>query len=178
MLRPELFQKIEIMVDGGFRSGADVVKALALGARAVGLGRPFLYANGTHGEEGVARVLQSKDPLSRGPAASRDELGRERETDVTGLQYCGRRSPTRCAMSAPTRSVTSGLRWLDLLGRGSVVIGLRTWPDLFQRACRLFVTLGSLELFPLVPELRQRGHCPVARRGVELCRASIWPALG
>lgn len=50
------------MVDGGFRSGADVVKALALGAKAVGMGRPFMYANGTHGEEGASRVLQSKDP--------------------------------------------------------------------------------------------------------------------
>jgi L-lactate dehydrogenase (cytochrome) len=48
------------MVDGGVRSGADVVKALALGAKAVGIGRPILYANGTHGEEGVTRVLQSK----------------------------------------------------------------------------------------------------------------------
>ncbi|KAJ4250907.1 hypothetical protein NW762_011557 [Fusarium torreyae] len=56
--RPDLFEQIEIMVDGGFRSGADVVKALALGAKAVGMGRPFLYANGTHGEEGVSRVLQ------------------------------------------------------------------------------------------------------------------------
>ncbi|KAM0545433.1 hypothetical protein ACHAPJ_011338 [Fusarium lateritium] len=58
--RPDLFEKIKIMVDGGFRSGADVVKALALGAKAVGMGRPFLYANGTHGEEGVSRVLQSE----------------------------------------------------------------------------------------------------------------------
>lgn len=60
ILRPDLFSKIDIMVDGGFRSGADIVKALALGAKAVGLGRPFLYANGTHGEEGVSRVLQSR----------------------------------------------------------------------------------------------------------------------
>lgn len=48
------------MIDGGIRSGADVVKAIALGAKAVGLGRPFLYANGTHGEEGVRRVMESK----------------------------------------------------------------------------------------------------------------------
>jgi isopentenyl diphosphate isomerase/L-lactate dehydrogenase-like FMN-dependent dehydrogenase len=48
------------MIDGGVRSGADVVKALALGAKAVGLGRPFLYANGTHGQEGVERVCESE----------------------------------------------------------------------------------------------------------------------
>jgi glutamate synthase domain-containing protein 2 len=69
VLRPDLFNKIEVIIDGGFRSGADVVKALALGAKAVGFGRPFLYANGTHGEEGAARVLQSRscnaEPMSR-----------------------------------------------------------------------------------------------------------------
>nr|ODN93938.1 L-mandelate dehydrogenase [Cryptococcus depauperatus CBS 7841] len=56
--RPDLFEKIEVMMDGGVRSGADVVKAIALGAKAVGLGRSFLYANGTHGEEGVVRLCQ------------------------------------------------------------------------------------------------------------------------
>ena len=54
------------MIDGGVRSGADVVKALALGAKAVGIGRPILYANGTHGEEGVTRMLQSKRIRSLG----------------------------------------------------------------------------------------------------------------
>lgn len=58
--RPDLFEKVDIMMDGGVRSGADVVKALALGAKAVGLGRPFLYANGTHGQEGVERVCESE----------------------------------------------------------------------------------------------------------------------
>jgi len=48
------------MIDGGVRSGADVVKLLALGAKAVGFGRTFLYANGTHGEEGVRRVIESE----------------------------------------------------------------------------------------------------------------------
>jgi hypothetical protein len=80
------------MIDGGVRSGADVVKALALGAKAVGLGRPFLYANGTHGEEGVVRVCQSKSPRSVRPSGrqlvidtssqywldSHEERGRER----------------------------------------------------------------------------------------------------
>ncbi|GAD97197.1 hypothetical protein CNBD2850 [Paecilomyces variotii No. 5] len=58
ILRPDLFEKIEVMIDGGIRCGADVVKALAMGAKAVGVGRPFLYANGTHGEEGVKRVIE------------------------------------------------------------------------------------------------------------------------
>lgn len=58
--RPDLFEKLDIMIDGGVRSGADVVKAIALGAKAVGLGRPFLYANGTHGQDGVERVCESE----------------------------------------------------------------------------------------------------------------------
>jgi L-lactate dehydrogenase (cytochrome) len=58
--RPDLFSKLDVMIDGGVRSGADVVKAVALGAKAVGLGRPFLYANGTHGQEGVERVCESE----------------------------------------------------------------------------------------------------------------------
>lgn len=52
------------MIDGGVRSGADVVKLLALGAKAVGFGRTFLYANGTHGEEGVRRVIESELHIS------------------------------------------------------------------------------------------------------------------
>src|SRR3954453_5842009 len=47
-----------ILIDSGFRRGADVVKALALGARAVLLGRATLYGLATRGEEGVADVLR------------------------------------------------------------------------------------------------------------------------
>ena len=47
-----------ILVDSGFRRGADVVKALALGARTVLLGRAVLYALAAAGEEGVADVLR------------------------------------------------------------------------------------------------------------------------
>ncbi|KDQ21573.1 hypothetical protein BOTBODRAFT_26009 [Botryobasidium botryosum FD-172 SS1] len=56
--RPDLIDKMEIYVDGGVRRGTDVLKALCLGAKGVGLGRPFLYANGAYGEEGVVRVVQ------------------------------------------------------------------------------------------------------------------------
>lgn len=58
--RPDLFDKFDVLVDGGVRYGADVVKLLALGAKAVGFGRTFLYANATHGEDGVRRAIESK----------------------------------------------------------------------------------------------------------------------
>jgi len=44
-------------MDGGVRRGTDVLKALALGATAVQIGRPYVYGLGAAGEEGVARVL-------------------------------------------------------------------------------------------------------------------------
>jgi 4-hydroxymandelate oxidase len=48
---------VEVYLDGGVRRGTDVVKALALGARAVLVGRPVLWGLGAAGEDGVARVL-------------------------------------------------------------------------------------------------------------------------
>ncbi len=50
--------RIEVLVDGGVRRGTDVVKALALGARAVLLGRPVLWALASDGERGVVRALE------------------------------------------------------------------------------------------------------------------------
>jgi len=44
-------------VDGGFRRGTDVFKALALGARAVGIGRPYMWGLAAFGQPGVERVL-------------------------------------------------------------------------------------------------------------------------
>ena len=49
--------RIPVFVDGGFRRGSDVYKALALGARAVGIGRPYIYGLTAFGQEGVERVL-------------------------------------------------------------------------------------------------------------------------
>lgn len=50
--------KLAILVDGGFRRGSDVVKAVALGADAVMIGRAALYGLGAGGEPGVAHALQ------------------------------------------------------------------------------------------------------------------------
>lgn len=49
--------RIPVLVDGGFRRGTDIFKALALGASAVCIGRPYLWGLGAYGEEGVDRVL-------------------------------------------------------------------------------------------------------------------------
>nr|WP_328825317.1 alpha-hydroxy-acid oxidizing protein [Tomitella gaofuii] len=49
----------QVLLDGGVRSGADVVTALAIGASAVGIGRPFLYELAADGEDGVAHVRPS-----------------------------------------------------------------------------------------------------------------------
>jgi len=55
---PEVLTKLEVWVDGGIRRGTDVVKALALGARGVGLGRSPLFGLGAGGKEGVERVFE------------------------------------------------------------------------------------------------------------------------
>ena len=60
---PEVFDKIDVWVDGGIKRGTDVVKALCLGAKAVGIGRAALYGLGAGGVPGVERVLESKSPI-------------------------------------------------------------------------------------------------------------------
>lgn len=50
--------RFEIFIDGGVRRATDVLKAVALGATAVGIGRPMIYAMSTYGEEGVCRLMQ------------------------------------------------------------------------------------------------------------------------
>jgi 4-hydroxymandelate oxidase len=69
--------RMPVLLDGGIRRGTDILKALALGARAVGIGRPYLWGLGAFGEEGVARVL----------VILREELKRDLQlTGVTSLR--------------------------------------------------------------------------------------------
>lgn len=56
-IRDSVEGKIEIILDGGIRKGIDILKALALGAKAVMVGRPILWGLAAGGEEGVKRVL-------------------------------------------------------------------------------------------------------------------------
>ena len=55
---PEVFSRIDVWVDGGIKRGTDVVKALCLGATAVGIGRAALFGLGAAGQDGVARVFE------------------------------------------------------------------------------------------------------------------------
>ena len=50
-------REVEVVMDGGVRRGSDVVKALALGARAVMIGRAYLWGLGANGQAGVENVL-------------------------------------------------------------------------------------------------------------------------
>ena len=54
----EVGNRVPVSVDGGVRRGTDVFKALALGAKAVGIGRPFLWGLGAFGQAGVDRVIE------------------------------------------------------------------------------------------------------------------------
>ena len=49
--------RIPVLVDSGFRRGTDIAKALAMGARGVCIGRPYLWGLGAFGQPGVERVL-------------------------------------------------------------------------------------------------------------------------
>ena len=50
--------KIDVFVDGGIRRGTDVLKCIALGAKAVGLGKPAVYSMSAYGQVGIERMLQ------------------------------------------------------------------------------------------------------------------------
>jgi isopentenyl diphosphate isomerase/L-lactate dehydrogenase-like FMN-dependent dehydrogenase len=72
--------RVPVLVDGGVRRGTDIVKALALGARAVGIGRPYLWGLGAFGQPGVERVLQI---LRRETYAAMQQLGAPAVKDLT-----------------------------------------------------------------------------------------------
>ena len=74
--------RVPVLLDSGVRSGADVFRALALGAAAVGLGRPYVWGLAAGGEQGVREVirnLRADFDLTLGLAgrASAAEVGRD-----------------------------------------------------------------------------------------------------
>jgi L-lactate dehydrogenase (cytochrome) len=72
--------RLEVLLDGGIRRGSDVVKALALGARAVMIGRPYLWGLAASGERGVGNVLEL---LRQGISETLYGLGKASVHDVT-----------------------------------------------------------------------------------------------
>jgi len=72
--------QIEVLLDGGIRWGSDVVKALALGARAVMIGRAYLWGLAANGQAGVENVL---DILRNGLDSGLLGLGRSAVTELT-----------------------------------------------------------------------------------------------
>ena len=72
--------QVEVLLDGGVRRGSDVVKALALGARAVMIGRAYLWGVAANGEAGVTNAL---DVLRRGIDSTLLGIGRSSIHDLT-----------------------------------------------------------------------------------------------
>jgi len=72
--------QIEVVLDGGVRRGSDVVKALALGAKAVMIGRAYLWGLSANGQAGVENVL---DVLRGGIDSALLGLGRSQVTELT-----------------------------------------------------------------------------------------------
>jgi L-lactate dehydrogenase (cytochrome) len=73
-------EQLEVLLDGGIRRGSDVVKALALGARAVMIGRPYLWGLAANGERGVSNVLEI---LRQGISETLYGLGKASIQDLT-----------------------------------------------------------------------------------------------
>ncbi|GAM84195.1 hypothetical protein ANO11243_021880 [Dothideomycetidae sp. 11243] len=95
---PEVLNKIEVWVDGGIKRGTDVVKALCLGAKAVGLGRAPLYGLGAGGQAGVERVL---DIIKGETKTAMRLLGVER-VDQLGPHHVNTRAVERDIYDGPS----------------------------------------------------------------------------
>jgi 4-hydroxymandelate oxidase len=72
--------RIPVFVDGGIRRGTDIFKALALGASAVGIGRPYIWGLGSFGQQGVERVL---DILTRELRIVMTQMGAAKIADIS-----------------------------------------------------------------------------------------------
>jgi L-lactate dehydrogenase (cytochrome)/glycolate oxidase len=95
----EVGSEIEVLLDGGIRRGSDVVKALALGARAVMIGRAYLWGLAANGQAGVENVL---DVLRNGIDSTLLGLGKSSIHDLTRDDVIMPPGFTRRLGAAPT----------------------------------------------------------------------------
>ncbi|KAL3468091.1 FMN-dependent dehydrogenase-domain-containing protein [Aspergillus heterothallicus] len=103
---PWVFHAIEVFVDGGVRRGTDVVKALALGARGVGIGRAALYGLSVGGEGGVRRTLEI---LAEEVATAMRLLGVSRVDDL-GPQHVNTAALNQLLLERPLNTESASVR--------------------------------------------------------------------
>lgn len=111
---PEVFSRIEVWVDGGIKRGTDVVKALCLGAKAVGVGRAALFGLGAGGREGVERTFESKSRFRTAAgfrADKREVLKAEVDTcmRLLGVEKVSELGPKH--VSTPSSLTSSSSHW-------------------------------------------------------------------
>ena len=89
--------KFEVFVDGGIRRASDVLKAIALGAKAIGVGRAFMYSFCAYGEAGVEKAIQIFRVRSNSnivPRILKIRLGRASDGNASHRRPDRRRSNT------------------------------------------------------------------------------------
>jgi L-lactate dehydrogenase (cytochrome) len=131
--------RIEIYIDGGVRRATDIIKALCLGAKGVGIGRPFLYAMSSYGQPGVDRAMQLlKDEMEMNMrligCSSVDQLN-PTLIDTRGLSMH--------TTSVPVDTLVSAHILLVLFNQANYVFH-REWPSmillsiqLLRRSCKV-----------------------------------------
>jgi isopentenyl diphosphate isomerase/L-lactate dehydrogenase-like FMN-dependent dehydrogenase len=97
--------QIDVLLDGGVRRGSDVVKALALGAKAVMIGRAYLWGLAAAGQPGVENVL---DIMRAGIESALLALGRASTTEITPEDVLIPPGFTRCLGVAAESAALSG----------------------------------------------------------------------
>ncbi|ROT41487.1 hypothetical protein SODALDRAFT_322607 [Sodiomyces alkalinus F11] len=97
---PEVLRRCEIFVDGGVARGGDILKAICLGAKAVGIGRPLLYAMGAYGPKGVHKAI---DILKYELETTMALLGATNCKTVSELRAATERSRGKKSMSPITQ---------------------------------------------------------------------------
>lgn len=85
---PEVFDKMEVYVDGGVRRGSDILKAVCLGARGVGVGRPFQCAV-SYGTEGVETACESEFVTVPRTTQNTDKCIVLQDELETAMRLCG-----------------------------------------------------------------------------------------
>jgi L-lactate dehydrogenase (cytochrome) len=84
----------EVLFDGGIRTGADIMRALALGARACMIGRAYIYGLGAAGQAGVAKAI---DILEKELSVAMALTGSNRIADIDGRVLVGAEAKKKAA---------------------------------------------------------------------------------